>query len=180
MYTNERTMDNKQEELEAMVQQETYDVVAIMESSKGKGDANRLSRNKSKGDKPESGVKSEAQLKCMYTNERTMDNKQEELEAMVQQETYDVVAIMEREALDAMGIETNEDEVECLWVRIKGKANKADILVGVCYRPPYQNEEVDYLFYKQLVDVSGSPVLVLVGDFNLPDICCKLNTAEAV
>ncbi|KAF4796679.1 hypothetical protein TURU_082046 [Turdus rufiventris] len=60
-----------------------------------------------------------------------------------------------------MGIETNEDEVECLWVRIKGKASKADILLGVCYRPPNQEEEVDNLFYKQLEDVSGSPPLVL-------------------
>ena len=30
-----------------------------------------------------------------------------------------------------------------LWVRIRGKANKADIMVGVCYRPPNQDEEAD-------------------------------------
>ncbi|RMC07029.1 hypothetical protein DUI87_16482 [Hirundo rustica rustica] len=76
------------------------------------------------------------------------------------------------------GIETNEDGVECLWVRIKGKANKADILLGVCYRPPNQEEEVDNLFYKQLKNVSAPTALVLVGDFNLPDICWELNTAE--
>ncbi|RMC20255.1 hypothetical protein DUI87_01101 [Hirundo rustica rustica] len=63
-------------------------------------------------------------------------------------------------------------------VRIKGKANKADILLGVCYCPPNQEEEVDNLFYKQLEDVSGSPALVLVGNFNLPDICWELNTAD--
>ncbi|RMC09659.1 hypothetical protein DUI87_13445 [Hirundo rustica rustica] len=88
------------------------------------------------------------------------------------------VALYIREAFDAMGIETNEDGVECLWIRIKGKANKADILVGVCYHPPNQEEEVDNLFYKQLENVSRSPALVLVGDFNLPDICWELNTAE--
>ncbi|RMB93593.1 hypothetical protein DUI87_30292 [Hirundo rustica rustica] len=76
------------------------------------------------------------------------------------------------------GIETKEDGVECLWVRIKWKANKADILLGVCYRPPNQEEEVDNLFYKQLGNVSRSSALVLVGDFNLPDICWELNTAE--
>ncbi|KAF4794900.1 hypothetical protein TURU_097774 [Turdus rufiventris] len=83
-----------------------------------------------------------------------------------------------REAFDAMGIETNDNEVECLWARIKGKAKKIDILLGVCYCPPNQEEEVENLFYKQLKNVSGSPALVLVGDFNLPDICWELNTAE--
>ncbi|RMC21758.1 hypothetical protein DUI87_02627 [Hirundo rustica rustica] len=88
------------------------------------------------------------------------------------------VALYIRGVLDVIGIETNDDEVESLWVKIKGKANKADILLGVCYRPPNQDEEVDNLFYKQLNNVSGSSALVLVGDFNLPDICWELNTAE--
>mgnify|MGYP001864537589 CR=1 FL=1 len=30
----------------------------------------------------------------------------------------------------------------------KGKTNKADMLVGVCYRPPNENEEKDEAFYK--------------------------------
>lgn len=38
------------------------------------------------------GVKLVAQLKCIYIS---MGNKEEELEAIVQQESYDVVAIME-------------------------------------------------------------------------------------
>ncbi|RMC04224.1 hypothetical protein DUI87_19043 [Hirundo rustica rustica] len=41
-----------------------------------------------------------------------------------------------------------------------------------------QDKEVDNLFYKQLKNVSGSSALVLVGDFNLPDVCWELNTAE--
>ncbi|GAB0183074.1 hypothetical protein GRJ2_000772700 [Grus japonensis] len=36
-----------------------------------------------------------AQLKCIYTNARSMGNKQEELEAIVQWENHDIVAIME-------------------------------------------------------------------------------------
>ncbi|PKU29185.1 hypothetical protein llap_20511 [Limosa lapponica baueri] len=36
-----------------------------------------------------------AQLKCFYTNAHSMDNKQEDLEAIVQQENYDVVTITE-------------------------------------------------------------------------------------
>ena len=41
------------------------------------------------------GVDSITQLKCIYANERSMGNKQEELEAIVQQDSYDLVAIME-------------------------------------------------------------------------------------
>ncbi|KAK4806238.1 LOW QUALITY PROTEIN: hypothetical protein QYF61_013382 [Mycteria americana] len=154
-----------------------------------------------------------AQLKCLYTNARSMGNKQEELEAIVHQENYDMVAITEtwwgdshnwsaamdgyklfrrdrrgrrgggvalyiRECLDSLELDDGDDRVECLWVRIRGKANKADIVVGVCYRPPNQDEETDELFYKQLGEASQSPALVLVGDFNLPDVCWKYNTAE--
>ena len=35
------------------------------------------------------------QLRCFYTNICSMGNKQEELEAIVQSESYDIVAIME-------------------------------------------------------------------------------------
>ncbi|KAK4806205.1 hypothetical protein QYF61_001128 [Mycteria americana] len=154
-----------------------------------------------------------AQLKCLYTNARSMGNKQEELEAIVHQENYDMVAITEtwwgdshnwsaamdgyklfrrdrrgrrgggvalyvRESLDSLELDDGDDRVECLWVRIRGKANKADIVVGVCYRPPNQDEEADKLFYKQLGEASRSLALVLMGDFNLPDVCWKYNTAE--
>jgi len=36
-----------------------------------------------------------AQLKCVYTNACSMGNKQEELEAIIQQDGYDLVAITE-------------------------------------------------------------------------------------
>jgi len=48
---------------------------------------------------------------------------------------------------------------------MRGKANKADILLGICYRPPNQDEEADEVFYKWLEEVSQSLALVLVGDF---------------
>ncbi|KAJ7425692.1 hypothetical protein WISP_22461 [Willisornis vidua] len=44
--------------------------------------------------------------------------------------------------LDSVELEANNDKIECLWIKISGKANKADILVGVCYRPPSQDDEV--------------------------------------
>ena len=116
-----------------------------------------------------------AQLKHIYTSACSMGNKREELEAIVQQENYDIVAITEtwwddlqnwsaamdgyklfrserqgrrccgvalcvRECFDSLELDDGDDRVECLWVRIRGKANKADIMVGVCYRPPSQDE----------------------------------------
>ena len=36
-----------------------------------------------------------AQMKCLYTNARSMGNKQEELEAIVLLESYDLIAITE-------------------------------------------------------------------------------------
>lgn len=53
--------------------------------------------------------------------------------------------------------------VECLWVRVRGKANKANIMVGVNYRPLMQEEEANEIFYKQLGEISQ----VLVQDLNL-------------
>jgi len=44
---------------------------------------------------PVSGVRSTAQLKCVYSNARSMGNKQEELEAIAQQDGYNMVAITE-------------------------------------------------------------------------------------
>ncbi|OWK64314.1 hypothetical protein RLOC_00013616 [Lonchura striata] len=61
------------------------------------------------------------------------------------------------ETLNAMEIEINDDKVKCLCVRIMQKANKVDILVGVSYRPPSQEEELE--------DISGSPAIVLVEVF---------------
>ncbi|GAB0187578.1 hypothetical protein GRJ2_001223100 [Grus japonensis] len=161
---------------------------------------------------PVLGVKLKAQLKCIYTNARSMGNKQEELEAIVQQDSCDLVAITEmwwdnshdwsaamdgyklfrrdrhgrrggevalyvRECFDCIELDDCDNKVECLWIRMRGKANKADILLGVCYRPPSQDEEADEAFYKQLAEVSQPLVLVLVGDFNLPDVCWKCNIA---
>ncbi|XP_031413288.1 GPI ethanolamine phosphate transferase 2 [Meleagris gallopavo] len=58
------------------------------------------------------------------------------------------------------------------------EANKADILVRVCYRPSSKDKEGDEAVYKQLAEVMQSLSLVPVGDFNLPDLCCKCSTAQ--
>ncbi|PKU34425.1 toll-interacting protein [Limosa lapponica baueri] len=88
------------------------------------------------------------------------------------------VALYVRDNFEFLEHNNVNDSVECVWVRIKEKARKADTIMGVCYRPPNQDVEADEIFYKQLAEVSRSLALVLVGDFNFPDVCWKYNTAE--
>ncbi|PKU39622.1 adaptin ear-binding coat-associated protein 1 [Limosa lapponica baueri] len=88
------------------------------------------------------------------------------------------VALYVRDIFECLELNNVNDSVECLWVRIKGKANKADIMVGVYYRPPNQDVEIDEIFYQQLAELSQSLTLVLVGDFNFPDISWEYNMAE--
>jgi len=141
--------------------------------SKGEGDITRLTRDEPRHGLPGLGVRSIAQLKCIYTTARSMGNKQEELKAIAQQDSYDLVAITEtwwddshdwsaamdgyklfrrdrqgkrgggmalyvRDCFDCIELNDCDDKVECLGVKMRGKANKADILLGVCYRPPNQ------------------------------------------
>ena len=56
--------------------------------SKGEGDFAHLTRDEPRLGMPVSGVRLAAQLKCVYTNARSMGNKQEKLEAIIQQDGY--------------------------------------------------------------------------------------------
>lgn len=62
------------------------------------------------------------------------------------------MALYVREFFDHLELCNSEDEVECLCV--KRKANKANIMVGVCYKLTNQNGETDYLLYKELGVIS--------------------------
>jgi len=62
---------------------------------KGEGSKTRPVRDEPRGTMMGLGMMHEAQLKCMYTNACSMGNKQEELEAIVQQANYDLTAINE-------------------------------------------------------------------------------------
>ena len=56
------------------------------------------------------------------------------------------VALYIKECFDVEEFGVRNDEVECLWIKIRRKAYRGDILVGVCYRPPNQDEEMDEAF----------------------------------
>ena len=62
------------------------------------------------------------------------------------------VVLCVREQLERIELCLGADEelVESLWVRIKGQAYMGVTVVGVYYRPPDQEEEVDKAFYRQL------------------------------
>lgn len=46
------------------------------------------------------------------------------------------------------------------------------------YRPPSQDDETEDVLHKQLGEVSQLLPLVLMGDFNFPDMCWEYNAAE--
>jgi len=56
----------------------------ISDKRKGEGDITQLTRDEPRLGVPGLGVRLTTQLKCVYTNARSMGNKQEELEAIIQ------------------------------------------------------------------------------------------------
>ena len=58
------------------------------------------------------------------------------------------VALYIKECFDVEELGVGNDEVECLWIKIRGKACRSNILVVVRYRLPNQDEA----FYEQLVE----------------------------
>ncbi|KAJ7425634.1 hypothetical protein BTVI_02330 [Pitangus sulphuratus] len=66
----------------------------------------------------------------------------------------------------------------CHWVvRIRDQGNKGNLVVSVYYWPPDQGAPIDEAFLLQL-HASCAEALVLLGDFNHPDICRKSSTVS--
>ena len=55
------------------------------------------------------------------------------------------VTLYANDQLECMELHLAMDEelTQSLWVRIKGRAGTGDIIEGVCYRPPKQEDQVD-------------------------------------
>ncbi|GAB0179062.1 hypothetical protein GRJ2_000371500 [Grus japonensis] len=90
------------------------------------------------------------------------------------------IALYVNDQLECMDLHLVMDEelTESLWVRIKGRAGAGDVIVGVCYRPPDQEDRADEALCRQMGAASGPQALVLMGDFNHPNICWRDNAAE--
>ncbi|PKU38936.1 hypothetical protein llap_10761 [Limosa lapponica baueri] len=92
----------------------------------------------------------------------------------------DGVALYVRERVERIELCQGVDDecVESLWVRSKGRANMGDTVLGVYYRPPDQEEKVNEAVYRQQEIASQSQALVLMGSFDYSDIWCKDSTAR--
>lgn len=75
-----------------------------------------------------------------------------------------------RERLDCTALVIRDVAVEGLWVSIKGTDSKANVVMGVYYWPPTQNNSMDKLFYRQLGEIFASVALILKRDFEFPDM----------
>ena len=144
IYTNARSMGNKQEELEATVLEGNYDVAAITETWWDDShdwsvavDGYKLFRRDRRGRRGGG------------------------------------VALYVRKWIDCeeLCLRNSHDQVESLWLKIKDRSSKGHPVAGVCYRPPDQGESVDEAFLLQLQELLHSQALVLMGDFNHPGIC---------
>ena len=72
-------------------------------------------------------------------------------------------------------LRNSHKQVESLWIKIEDWSSKGHLVVGVCYRPPDHRQPVDEAFLLQLQEVSCLQALVLMGDFNHPEVCaCSL------
>lgn len=58
--------------------------------------------------------------------------------------------------------EMNDEPTEGLWVRIKKETSMGNVVVGICYRPPDQ-EEADEVFYRHLKVASYLQDLIHMG-----------------
>ncbi|KAF7252758.1 hypothetical protein EYD10_02105 [Varanus komodoensis] len=67
---------------------------------------------------------------------------------------------------------------ESIWLKLKGAKNKKNLVVGIYYHPSSQKEDKDATFEKQLASISKKNDVVIMGDFNFPDICWDTNSAK--
>ncbi|KAK4806138.1 hypothetical protein QYF61_001061 [Mycteria americana] len=141
-------MRNKQDELEALVISQSYDIIGISETRwneshdwSSRMEGYRLFRRDSQGRRGGG------------------------------------VALYVRERFDCTALTVSDDVVESLWVSIRGMENKGDVVVGAYNRSPSQDVSTSELFYRQSGEIPGSVALVLMGDFNFPDINWECHTA---
>ena len=52
--------------------------------------------------------------------------------------------------MEEFPLRKSQEQVDSLWVRIRDKINKGQLVIGVYYRPPDQGETVDEAFLLQM------------------------------
>jgi len=92
------------------------------------------------------------------------------------------VALYVEEQIDCteLCLRNSNEQVESLWVKVRGQANKGNLMADVYYRPPNQVEPVDK-FLLQLWEASHSQPPILLGDFIWTSgICWKSSAASCM
>ena len=150
LYTDARSMGNKQEELEATVLLEHYDLAAVPETWWDECHDWSAAIN---------GYR-------LFRRDRGRRGGG--------------VALYLKKWIDCeeLSLKNSHKQVESLRVRIGDRGNKGNLVVGVYYRPPVRGEPIDKAFLLQLRGASRSQALVLLGDFSHPDTCWKSSTAS--
>ena len=152
LYTNARSMGNKQEELTLLLADTSPDIVKITETW---WDETHDWAVNVKGYR-------------LYRRDRI--GKRGGGVALYIKEEYTSLSLSK---------ESEEGHSEVLWVRIQGSHGERDLTVGVYYRPPNQGEELDQEFLSQLMEAVRSKDGVIMGDLNFPDICWEEQSARS-
>ncbi|KAJ7410618.1 rna-directed dna polymerase from mobile element jockey-like [Pitangus sulphuratus] len=105
-----------------------------------------------------------------------MRNKQEELEALAQSQGFDITGISETWWDETCNWSALLDGYQFFRRDRQGRRGRG-VALYVMERPPSQDDDVDKLFFEELRDTSKSTALVLMGDFNLPEINWEHHTA---
>ncbi|XP_056395052.1 uncharacterized protein LOC130290887 [Hyla sarda] len=145
MFTNARSLANKMGELEALILEEHIDIVGVTETwldSSHDWAVNLQGFTLFRKDR----MNRKGGGVCLY-----------------------VRSSMKVSVNDAIVCDDSED-VESLWVELQKEGNTEKIIFGVIYRPPNITEEIEGRLYKQIERAARAGTVVIMGDFNYPDI----------
>lgn len=65
---------------------------------------------------------------------------------------------------EEFSLKNGHEQVESLWVKIRGWGNKGSLLVDIFYKPLDQTDTADEHFFLQLQKMSWLEALILLGD----------------
>uniref|UniRef100_A0A8C5MGG2 Reverse transcriptase domain-containing protein n=1 Tax=Leptobrachium leishanense TaxID=445787 RepID=A0A8C5MGG2_9ANUR len=86
------------------------------------------------------------------------------------------VALYVKNNIKTNQIKVSEVNIESVWVTLTF-GNHTVARVGVIYRPPGQAEELDNLLVEEIAKMAMKGEVIIMGDFNLPDVNWKTKTA---
>ena len=67
--------------------------------------------------------------------------------------------------------------MESIWVKLREGKTKS-VVVGICYRPSDQGEDIDAALLGQLDRIPRQQDLMIMGDFNFLEVCWGMNSAK--